>query len=178
MASIPHGGGVVSLRAMSDQDGAGADHVLANRASWDADAHDWVDRGRISWAAEEITWGIWSVPERELRLLPQVRGLDAVELGCGTGYVSSWLAPAGSFPRSSHGAGRIDETGGRPFPRPVRRHERADGAPKLVTFTFGQGKQTIDALGQPLHGAFARLEREQSRTTDVGLQCAGDLREP
>jgi hypothetical protein len=35
-----------------------ADHVLANRASWDADAQNWVDRGRMSWAAEEITWGI------------------------------------------------------------------------------------------------------------------------
>ena len=47
-----------------------ADHVLANGASWDADADNWVDRGRTSWAAEEITWGIWNVPERELRLLP------------------------------------------------------------------------------------------------------------
>jgi SAM-dependent methyltransferase len=75
-----------------------ADHVLANRASWDADADNWVDRGRTSWAAEEITWGIWNVPERELRLLPEVRGLDAVELGCGTGYVSSWLSRRGARP--------------------------------------------------------------------------------
>jgi SAM-dependent methyltransferase len=97
MPPIPHGGGVVSLPAMT-ADGAGADHVLANRASWDADAHNWVDRGRISWAAEEITWGIWNVPERELRLLPEVRGLDAVELGCGTGYVSSWLSRRGARP--------------------------------------------------------------------------------
>jgi SAM-dependent methyltransferase len=96
MVPIPHGGGVVSLPAMT-ADGT-ADHVLANRASWDADAHNWVDRGRISWAAEEITWGIWNVPERELRLLPEVRGLDAVELGCGTGYVSSWLSRGGARP--------------------------------------------------------------------------------
>jgi hypothetical protein len=75
-----------------------ADHVLANRASWDADADNWVDRGRISWAGEEITWGIWNVPERELRLLPEVGGLDAVELGCGTGYVSSWLSRRGARP--------------------------------------------------------------------------------
>jgi 2-polyprenyl-3-methyl-5-hydroxy-6-metoxy-1,4-benzoquinol methylase len=87
-----------------------ADHVLANRASWDADAHNWVDRGRISWAAEEITWGIWNVPERELRLLPEVRGLDAVELGCGTGYVSSWLSRRGARPVGLDNSARQLET--------------------------------------------------------------------
>ena len=75
-----------------------AQHVLANRVSWDGDAQNWVERGRTSWAADEITWGIWSVPESELRLLPEVRGLDAVELGCGTGYVSSWLSRRGARP--------------------------------------------------------------------------------
>jgi SAM-dependent methyltransferase len=74
------------------------DHVLANRVSWDVDAENWVERGRILWAADEITWGIWGVPEAELGLLPEVRGLDAVELGCGTGYVSSWLSRRGARP--------------------------------------------------------------------------------
>ena len=83
---------------MSIEDGATADHVLANRASWDADADSWVERGRALWAADEITWGIWGVPESELRLLPEIRGMDAVELGCGTGYVSSWLARRGARP--------------------------------------------------------------------------------
>jgi SAM-dependent methyltransferase len=82
--------------AMTDVENATADHVLANRMTWDADAESWVERGRILWAAEEITWGIWGVPESELRLLPEVRGLDAVELGCGTGYVSSWLSRRGA----------------------------------------------------------------------------------
>jgi SAM-dependent methyltransferase len=84
--------------AMTDGENATADHVLANRVSWDADADSWVDRGRILWAAEEITWGIWGVPESELHLLPEVRGMDAVELGCGTGYVSSWLSRRGARP--------------------------------------------------------------------------------
>jgi SAM-dependent methyltransferase len=83
---------------VSNGEEAGADHVLANRVSWNADAHNWVDRGRTSWAAEEITWGIWGVPESEVRLLPEVRGLDVVELGCGTGYVSSWLSRRGARP--------------------------------------------------------------------------------
>jgi SAM-dependent methyltransferase len=83
---------------MTDVENATADHVLANRVSWDADADSWVDRGRILWAAEEIAWGIWGVPESELHLLPEVRGMDAVELGCGTGYVSSWLSRRGARP--------------------------------------------------------------------------------
>ncbi len=74
------------------------DHVVANRASWDEDAENWVDRGRVSWSSPEIVWGIWGVPERELGLLPDVEGLDVVELGCGTGYVSSWLARRGARP--------------------------------------------------------------------------------
>lgn len=81
---------------MSDGDGGTAEHVLANRASWDADAHEWVERGRVLWAADDITWGIWGVPEAELGLLPDVGDLDTIELGCGTGYVSSWLARRGA----------------------------------------------------------------------------------
>jgi SAM-dependent methyltransferase len=83
-----------------------ADHVLANRASWDADADNWVERGRVLWASEEPRWGIWQVPESELRLLPDVRGLDVVELGCGTGYVSSWLARRGARPVGLDTSGR------------------------------------------------------------------------
>lgn len=75
-----------------------ADHVLANRASWDADADNWVERGRVLWAGDEPRWGIWQVPESTLGLLPDVSGLDAVELGCGTAYVSSWLARRGARP--------------------------------------------------------------------------------
>ena len=81
---------------MSKGEGSIADHVLANRVSWDEDADNWVERGRILWAADEISWGIWGVPESELRLLPDVRGLDVIELGCGTGYLSSWLSRRGA----------------------------------------------------------------------------------
>ena len=68
------------------------DHVGANRARWDADAENWLVPGRERWADDRIRWGIWDVPEEELRLLPDVDGLDVVELGCGTGYFSSWRA--------------------------------------------------------------------------------------
>jgi ubiquinone/menaquinone biosynthesis C-methylase UbiE len=73
-----------------------SEHVLVNRASWDEDAPNWVERGRRSWVSEEPFWGIWGNPESELHLLPDVTGLDAVELGCGTGYVSAWLMRRGA----------------------------------------------------------------------------------
>ena len=68
------------------------DHVALNRASWDSDAENWVTPGRERWAGARIRWGTWDVPEDELHLLPGLDGLETVELGCGTGYVSSWLA--------------------------------------------------------------------------------------
>ena len=72
------------------------DHVRVNRAKWDVDAAEYKDWGRRNWAQAEPTWGIWGVAESQLRLLPEVRGLDVIELGCGTGYVSAWLKRRGA----------------------------------------------------------------------------------
>ncbi len=74
------------------------DYVLLNRAYWDRWAPEWVAPGERNWAQAEPEWGVWSVPETELRLLDDVAGLDVIELGCGTGYVSSWLARLGARP--------------------------------------------------------------------------------
>ena len=71
------------------------DHALVNRTSWDEDAPNWVQRGREAWAREEPVWGRGN-PESDLHLLPDVAGLDAIELGCGTAYVSAWLMRRGA----------------------------------------------------------------------------------
>lgn len=72
------------------------DHVTANRAYWDAIAGDWIDAGERAWASEP-SWGSWGIPETELGLLPaSMTGMDAIELGCGTGYVSAWMARRGA----------------------------------------------------------------------------------
>lgn len=43
--------------------------------------------------------GIWSTPESQVGVLPAgIGGLPVIELGCGTGYVSAWLARAGAHP--------------------------------------------------------------------------------
>ena len=75
-----------------------SDHVALNRASWDADAENWVAAGRERWADARIRWGTWGVPEDQLNLLPDLDGLDVIELGCGTGYVSSWMARRDAHP--------------------------------------------------------------------------------
>jgi SAM-dependent methyltransferase len=75
------------------------EHVRANREAWDRFAEEFVEPGRRNWSTETITWGIWDSPESELRLLPaDVAGQDIVELGCGTAYVSAWLARRGARP--------------------------------------------------------------------------------
>jgi SAM-dependent methyltransferase len=73
------------------------EHVTTNRASWDADAPNWVDRGRDAWASTEPFWGRGNL-ESEVSILPDVDGLHVVELGCGTGYVSAWLMRRGAHP--------------------------------------------------------------------------------
>jgi SAM-dependent methyltransferase len=42
-------------------------------------------------------WGIWGVPDARLGALPaSVAGQHVVELGCGTAYLSAWLARRGA----------------------------------------------------------------------------------
>jgi len=41
---------------------------------------------------------MWHVPEEEVRILPDVSGLDVVDLGCGTGYWCAWFAKLGAKP--------------------------------------------------------------------------------
>jgi SAM-dependent methyltransferase len=74
------------------------DHTVRNAAFWDeVNAPRYVEPGRRAWAADEVSWGIFGVPEAALGALPgNVDGLDVIELGCGTAYFSSWLARRGA----------------------------------------------------------------------------------
>ncbi len=72
------------------------DYVLINRAHWDKHAHEWIAGGERAWGAEPA-WGMWQIPDAELNLLPEnMAGMRAVELGCGTGYISAWMARRGA----------------------------------------------------------------------------------
>ncbi len=83
---------------MNGQDGIDLpEHVSRNRLAWDRWALQYVEPARRAWQQKEPTWGIWNIPEREAHLLPgKVNGLDVIELGCGTAYVSAWLARRGA----------------------------------------------------------------------------------
>ncbi len=72
------------------------DHAVENQRLWDEMADEWVTSGERQWAGPE-TWGEWGIPETELGLLPDdLTGVDAIELGCGTAYVSAWLSRRGA----------------------------------------------------------------------------------
>jgi hypothetical protein len=81
--------------------------VAVNRGLWTQSNARYTDaRASAAWQEPEITWGVWHVPEAQVRALPaSVAGLDVVELGCGTAYVSAWLARRGAARRAWPGAG-------------------------------------------------------------------------
>ena len=76
-----------------------SDDAARNRELWTrSNAEHTGARARAAWAKEEIDWGVFAIPESEVHVLGDVRGLDVVELGCGTAYVSAWLAKRGAKP--------------------------------------------------------------------------------
>ena len=80
-------------------DGGEFDYIRVNAAAWDERHQDQLDTARRGWSVTEPRWGIFAVPEHSARLLPdQLEGKVTVELGCGTAYVSAWLARRGASP--------------------------------------------------------------------------------
>ena len=73
-------------------------HARRNQAEWNRIAVEYVESADRNWATDDFRWGIWNVPEAEVGALPPVAGKDVVELGCGTAYVSAWLARRGVRP--------------------------------------------------------------------------------
>jgi SAM-dependent methyltransferase len=73
-------------------------YVAQNQRFWTKRSSEYERAGRRSWTAEDVTWGIWSVPESDVHLLPELEGRDVLELGCGTAYVSAWLQRRGARP--------------------------------------------------------------------------------
>lgn len=75
-----------------------AAHVAENRRYWNDRARQWVAAGERAWAQRTPTWGNWSLPDQDSVTLlpPRLDGLDCIELGCGTGYVSRWMEQRGA----------------------------------------------------------------------------------
>ncbi|CAA9550775.1 MAG: Malonyl-[acyl-carrier protein] O-methyltransferase [uncultured Thermomicrobiales bacterium] len=75
------------------------EHVQRNRVEWDAKADEYAAWAPRAWAQSEPSWGQLNVPDAAIGALPpSVDGLDVIDLGCGTGYFSAWLARRGAQP--------------------------------------------------------------------------------
>lgn len=73
------------------------DYTIQNRTLWTrANERYTAAHARESWMQDEIVWGTWDAPESSQRVLPDVRGLDVIELGCGTAYFAAWLKRRGA----------------------------------------------------------------------------------
>jgi SAM-dependent methyltransferase len=75
-----------------------SEDAASNRALWTKTNAEYTDRAALGAWNREPSWGIWKVPDAELGIFGDVAGLDVVELGCGTAYVSAWLAKRGARP--------------------------------------------------------------------------------
>jgi SAM-dependent methyltransferase len=75
-----------------------SEHARRNRRYWDATADDYQARHGAFIGRPEPRWGIWQLPEDELRILGDVRGKDVLELGCGAAQWSILLAKRGAWP--------------------------------------------------------------------------------
>lgn len=74
------------------------DYVFANRVDWDDAAAEYEGPGRDCWASEP-KWGVFGVSDEDVGILPEgLDGRQVLEVGCGTGYVSAWLARRGAKP--------------------------------------------------------------------------------
>lgn len=72
-------------------------HAEHNRRVWDEQSDGYQERhgGQLA-DSGGAAWGLWQVPESQLRVLGDVRGRDLLELGCGAAQWSIALAAAGA----------------------------------------------------------------------------------
>jgi SAM-dependent methyltransferase len=88
------------------------DHVAKNRAMWDRLSDEYESSHAADLGGERaMAWGLWRIPESELRILGDVaggdlRGKDVLELGCGAARWSIALARLGARPIGLDVSGR------------------------------------------------------------------------
>ena len=74
------------------------DPASGNRGAWNA----WSDEYQAEHGAQlgrtPLAWGVWSIPESQLRVLGDVRGKDILELGCGAAHWSIARSGLGAHP--------------------------------------------------------------------------------
>jgi len=75
------------------------EHIRHNRAVWDRISRSYDRRfARVLGGNSASAWGLFRIPEKELRLLGAVRGKSILELGCGAARWSIALARRAARP--------------------------------------------------------------------------------
>lgn len=69
------------------------DLLEENRMYWNEQAPSYA--ARQDWSPT-VAFGVFSIPDSDINIFPNVQGLDVVELGCGTAYVSKWALDRGA----------------------------------------------------------------------------------
>jgi ubiquinone/menaquinone biosynthesis C-methylase UbiE len=76
-----------------------SEDAARNRDLWTKSNAEYTDaQAARKWAQNEVTWGLWGVPESQIGVLGELANLDVVELGCGTAYMSAVFAKQGARP--------------------------------------------------------------------------------
>lgn len=67
-----------------------------NRAHWDRKSDEYQSAHGKQLARNPLAWGVWSIPEDDLRVLGDVQAKDVLEFGCGGAQWSIGLAQRGA----------------------------------------------------------------------------------
>ena len=70
--------------------------VRGNRHWWDREAHSYLAEHGEFLGRDAFVWGPEGLREEDAGLLGDVRGLDVLEVGCGAGQCTRWLAGHGA----------------------------------------------------------------------------------
>ena len=102
-------------------------HIDKNRGYWEREAAAYQRAHGDRLHRTAMAWGVWRIPESEVRALGPVAGLDVLELGCGGAQWSAALADLGARPTGLDLSGaQLD-------------HAREEMARRKVTFPLVQG---------------------------------------
>jgi SAM-dependent methyltransferase len=85
-----------AARATYKRGMAAPDDLDHNRRFWNRISAEYQREHAAQLPTDEPIWGVWGLPERELRLLGDVAELDVLELGCGGAQWSIALARRGA----------------------------------------------------------------------------------
>jgi len=72
--------------------------MSGNREAWNAKSDWYQAKHGPQLDTRPLAWGAWAIPEADIGALGDVSGLVVLELGCGGGQWSAFLADAGARP--------------------------------------------------------------------------------